>query len=117
MSHGPVQSGNADKFAADEGQCTLFVPAAKWINRNLNQLKILTLVLATFSFIHRLNCRAAPGSSRTKGTGYRWTVGNIASHDHINHSKGEQVLGKVHTNTVEGFFLILSAACSARTST
>ena len=50
------------------------------------------------------------------GTGY-WTVDNIASHDRINHSKGEQVRGKAHTSTVEGFFLILSAACPARTST
>jgi transposase-like protein len=41
------------------------------------------------------------------GVGYRWKFDNFASHDRINHSKGEYVRGKVHTNTVEGFFSIL----------
>jgi transposase-like protein len=41
------------------------------------------------------------------GVGYRWTFEQFASHDKINHSQGEYGRGKVHTNTVEGFFSIL----------
>jgi hypothetical protein len=58
MSHAPVGSGNADKSAISEPQCTLFVLTNKWINRHLNQLMILTLVLGTFLIIHRLDCGA-----------------------------------------------------------
>lgn len=41
------------------------------------------------------------------GSGYHWTPENFASHGRINHKAGEYVRGKVHTNTVEGFFSIL----------
>ena len=67
MSHAPVGSGNADKSAVSEGECTPFVPTNKWINRSLNQLKLLTLVLEVFLLIHRTNGRAIRRGPNAQG--------------------------------------------------
>jgi hypothetical protein len=36
-------------------------------------------------------------------------------HESVNHSAGEYVRGGAHTNTIEGYFSILSAASSVHT--
>ena len=41
---------------------------------------------------------------------YRYIGGMFAGHHAVNHSMGEYVRGKAHTNTVEGFIRSLSAA-------
>ncbi len=38
---------------------------------------------------------------------YRGSSEDFASHDVIRHSQGEYVRGRIHTNTIEGYFSIL----------
>lgn len=42
-----------------------------------------------------------------EASGYRDFASSFVSHETVNHSAGEYVRGRVHTNTVEGFFSIL----------
>jgi transposase-like protein len=59
--------------------------------------------------LHRVLSKVRTGTKlmTDEGTGYRWTLDNIKSHETVNHSQDEYVRGNVHTNTVEGFFSIL----------
>jgi hypothetical protein len=47
---------------------------------------------------------------------YTFIGWNFLSHGSVKHSADEYVRGNVHTNTIEGYFSILSAASTAFTS-
>lgn len=59
--------------------------------------------------LHRVLSKVRTGTKlmTDEGTGYRWKLDNIKSHETVNHGQDEYVRGSVHTNTVEGFFSIL----------